>query len=633
MLYRAGFLSRYLEHALLDEDIPYRMWGSFRFYDRMEIRDTIAYLRMVVYQDNYSFLRVINVPRRKMGKNRVTYIKTCAEEEGVSYYKALVNHVRDRALNGTGADEFVWLIELFQKKIETSLPSEILNELLDKSGYRQYIRENGDMERLDNLAELCKSVTEYERNYGEELSLEEYLNHVALRYDEEERGDNNDFVRLMTIHASKGLEFPCVFVAGMSDGVFPSSRSIEERKQAGLEEERRLCFVAMTRARERLYLTESEGFGAGGQRKYPSRFLFDVDEGLYERIGTIAEELEADFRKKAYLTSSHVDSTRFIVGNKVNHIIFGEGEIQSLDVKKGVYNIYFRDINKIKPIGIDYDFSGNFMPLKQIQSNALSIPNTNINNTDIVMTEEIDIYDAQNTEECSRTDNSSWVFEPEIIIENYGVHTSNNYEEYSEEFSEEYTENYTSETSKEQTKANTTAFIDDERESAENTGVKQYELTYDPTESNLWKRADVPHEGWSFVNLIDLGTPSGVCGMCGHQIIRYVHIMTHPDYPGSIGAGSVCAGRMEGNYDKAEKREREYKNTQTRRRNFLKRKWKKSRKGNLYLTLDGVVVIVLPDKYLAGYWRYSVHNEMSKNFPSLEQAKLAAFDMVIYGKD
>jgi len=629
MLYRAGFLSRYLEQALLDEDIPYRMWGSSRFYDRMEIRDTIAYLRMVVYQDNYSFLRVINVPRRKMGKNRVTYIKACAEEEGISYYKALVNHVCDRALNGTGAYEFVWLIELFQKKVESSLPSEILNELLDKSGYRRYIRENGDMERLDNLAELCKAVTEYERNYGEELSLEEYLNHVALRYDEEERGDNNDFVRLMTIHASKGLEFPCVFVAGMSDGVFPSSRSIEERKQAGLEEERRLCFVAITRAREQLYLTESEGFGAGGQRKCPSRFLFNVDEGLYERIGTVPKELEADSRKNICFSETQTIITRRALGDKVSHMVFGDGEIQSIDNETETYNIFFSGINKIKPISIDYDFSNTIYLEKGVQTNVIGIPSTT--GTDAELTE---VHDAINSEEWEKADTYAYNCFQDYSEEQNRDNTKDYYEESTEEHSEEYTETHTTEySSDEHTNAHTSPFISDEQESAENCNKKHYELTYDPGEKNLWKRADVPHEGWRFVNLIDLGSPAGVCGMCGHQVIRYVHIMTHPNYSGSIGAGSVCAGRMEGNLSKADKREREYRNMQNRRSNFLKRKWKTSRKGNLFLTLEGVVIIILPDKFLDGYWRYSIHNKMSESFPSLEQAKLAAFDMVIYGKD
>ena len=618
MLYRAGFLSRYLEQALLEEDIPYRMWGSSRFYDRMEIRDIIAYLRMIVYQDNYSFLRIINVPRRKMGKNRITYIKTCAEDEGVSYYKALVNHVRDKALNGTGADEFVWLIELFHKKVETALPSEILNELLDKSGYRQYIRENGDMERLDNLAELCKAVTEYERTFGEELSLEEYLNYVALRYDEDNR-DNNDCVRLMTIHASKGLEFPCVFVAGMSDGVFPSSRTIEDRKQAGLEEERRLCFVAITRAREQLYLTESEGFAAGGQKKFPSRFIFDVDEGLYERIGVIPEELEANYKKNFYIADTHTITNRFLIGNKINHAIFGEGEIKSLDVEKSVYNIYFNEINKIKPIGIGYDFSSTLSPVMRLNADEMIFPNTAVFDADII---EADVVEA---------------FEPDFIDENSKEQTTVVYEEITNEYSEEYTEetseNFTYDYSSETVTKFSLPGIIDEQESIENTNIKQKELTYDPLETNLWKRADVPHEGWCCVNLIDLGSPSGTCGMCGHQIIRYVHIMTHPDYPGSVGAGSVCAGRMEGNLDKAEKREREYINLQNRRKNFVKREWKKSRKGNLFLTLEGVVIIILSDKFLDGHWLYSIHNEMSKSFPSLEQAKLAAFDKVMFGKE
>jgi DNA helicase-2/ATP-dependent DNA helicase PcrA len=183
----------------------------------MEVRDAFAYLRMAAYQDDLSFLRIINVPRRKMGKTRLTYLRCCAEAEGLSLYNSLIKHKHDERFANTGAGDFITLIERFRNR--TMLPSDLMQQLLTESGYESYIRENGDMERLDNLAELLKAVTEYERSFGEDLKLEDYLSYVALRYDESELEDNRDFVQLMTIHASKGLEFPCVFIMGMSEGM------------------------------------------------------------------------------------------------------------------------------------------------------------------------------------------------------------------------------------------------------------------------------------------------------------------------------------------------------------------------------------------------------------------------------
>lgn len=140
-------------------------------------------------------------------------------------------------------------------------PSAILDEVLTKTGYEQYIRENGSMERLDNLSELKRMTVARERDWGETYPLDLYLQQIAV--ESAEREEESDAVRLMTIHAAKGLEFPVCFVCGMSEGVFPSARTLEERKEAGLEEERRLCFVALTRAMQRLYMTESEGTSIG----------------------------------------------------------------------------------------------------------------------------------------------------------------------------------------------------------------------------------------------------------------------------------------------------------------------------------------------------------------------------------
>ena len=584
LLYRASFLSRYLEQALLEKDIPYRIWGGIRFYERMEIRDTIAYLRMVAYQDDLSFLRIINVPRRKMGKTRTSYLRSCAEEERTNMYSALKNHIDDEQFAGTGAKGFVKLIENFRNK--PCAPSELMHAILEESGYEQYIRELGDEERLDNLAELRKAITEYERTYGEELPLDDYLNYIALRYDEDDLEENQDHVRLMTIHASKGLEFPCVFVTGMTEGIIPSSRTIEERKLEGLEEERRLCFVAITRARERLYFTDSEGFGFKGDKKLPSRFLFDIDEGLYERIGTISQNLVDELRRKTYSTQYIKNVNAIAVGEKVEHAVFGNGTIQSLDLAKGVYNIHFEKLEKIKPIGMDYGFSPKPILLLE-QTDDKSAPESQIAFNGFVRDDdnEDDVID----------------IDPKPFDED--------------------------ETAKEMESESIIAF--EERTGSEiEYSVSTKALTIDTAETNLWKRADVPHSGWLCVGFYDLGKPIGICEMCGYQIIRYVHVMNHPEFPGDIRAGRVCAGRMAGNPEEALKREQDHINMQKRRSYFIQRKWKKSKKGNMYLNFMDINIVLVPDKYHEGFWKYMIDGKISHAYISIEEAKLGAFDAV-----
>jgi len=591
ILYRASFLSRYPEQALLEENVPYRIWGGVRFYDRMEVRDALAYLRMAAYQDDLSFTRIINVPRRKMGKARLAYLHSCAEAEGTGLYDALVRHRSDEILSNTGAEEFIDLIEGFRDK--EARPSDLMQQLLEKSGYERYIRENGDMERLDNLAELYKAVTEYENSFGENIRLEDYLSHVVMRYDEEERGENRDCVQLMTIHASKGMEFPCVFIIGMTEGIFPSYRSIEERRQMGLEEERRLCFVAITRAKERLFLTEPEGFGSNGSKKLPSRFLFDIDEGLYERLGVIPEDILAELRRTSTTSPGNERKDILSMGTGVNHAIFGSGEVKSVNKEKGVYNILFYQMNKIKPISMDYDFSAG-------AKNQL-IP---ASEPDIKENRQSDayIYDDEIKHEVEAVKVEAVKVEvAKIKVEEVVVKM---------EVEEEAEEGEPEEIVEEE-------IID----------IPQNELTQDPNEKNLWKRSDVPHTGWICVDLIDLGKPTGVCEMCGYQIIRYVHVMKHPLYPGRIGAGCVCAGRMEGDSEKAALRERDYKNLQSRRMNFLKREWKKSNKGNFYLNYKYKNVVLLKNKFKTSYWKFSIDGIMSEEeYSSLAEAKLAAFD-------
>jgi len=228
--------------------------------------------------------------------------------------------------------------------------SELLQKLLIDTGYEQYIRESGEMERLDNVSELARSIVALEAGYGEPLPLAAFLQDVSLHRDVEE-DEGKDRVRIMTAHTAKGLEFDTVIAAGMSEKTFPSARALEERREDALEEERRLAYVAMTRARRRLFLTESEGFGFRGYAKTPSRFLFDVADEHIVRIGTIGDGIMAEYALQTVIRKPSADA-HLPEGAAVKHKVFGEGVIESLDEETKTYMIRF--LAGVKPIRFDY---------------------------------------------------------------------------------------------------------------------------------------------------------------------------------------------------------------------------------------------------------------------------------------
>ncbi|MBO6052136.1 MAG: UvrD-helicase domain-containing protein, partial [Clostridia bacterium] len=353
LLYRAGFLSRFLEQSLMQAGIPYELWGSVRFWERMEIRDTLAYLRLLLSDDDEAFERIANTPRRSFGRAKLDALKAIAAEEGERLYPTLCKYLADPLFARTDMPAFVSLIEELRAKAAVTSVSDLMQEVLDRSGYERYIREQGSMERLDNLAECKRSVWEREQSYGEFYALPVFLQEVALESDRD-AGEDADRVKLMTIHASKGLEFPAVFVCGLTEGIFPSGRTLEERKDAGLEEERRLCFVAMTRAMRRLVLTESEGTGSDRQTKRPSRFLADIGEEHFTRIGTVPKDLAAPSAASA---DPSAPGAPLGVGSPVEHPIFGRGTVEEIDPAKGVYYILFEKTMSRRPVSMDYDFT------------------------------------------------------------------------------------------------------------------------------------------------------------------------------------------------------------------------------------------------------------------------------------
>ena len=255
ILYRAHYVTRSIEEAFQQQEIPYAIHSGVQFFDRREVKDALSYLRMVQFHDDLSFERIVNQPKRNIGERRMKFLRTFAEGQHISLYQALCRSFDDPLFKGTKAREFIDLVETYSAQASTRPVSELLAELLDKSGYEEALRTEGSQERLDNLAELRQSVYEYETSCGEEARLDDYLSHVAL-FSNLDKGLDGDKVKLMTIHAAKGLEFPHVIIAGLSEGILPSRKT---KTVDAMEEERRLCFVAMTRAQKSLALTCAGG--------------------------------------------------------------------------------------------------------------------------------------------------------------------------------------------------------------------------------------------------------------------------------------------------------------------------------------------------------------------------------------
>ena len=350
LLYRAHYVTRAIEQVFLQEKIPYTIYSGVQFYDRMEIKDALCYLRMIVYRDDLSFRRIVNAPKRNMGKRRMEFLQDYAEQHSCTLYQALQATLEDPVFKGTKAGQFVALVERFAGGQAGRPVSEVLADILNESGYEKMLRTEGSQERLDNLAELKQSVYEYETTCGEECTLEHYLSHVAL-FTNTDSLDSKGKVKLMTVHAAKGLEFPCVFLCGMNEGIFPSRKV---RTLEAMEEERRLAFVAVTRAEKLLYLTRAESRNFDGSPQYPSRFILDIDRQLIQftkepREGLIKEARNYIELSRKYMPASERDVV-FPVGQRVRHAVFGTGTVTDVDRDRGAHVIQFDSMDTPRKI-------------------------------------------------------------------------------------------------------------------------------------------------------------------------------------------------------------------------------------------------------------------------------------------
>ncbi len=598
VLYRSGFLSRVIEKKFTENGIPYEIFGGVKFYQRMEIQDVMAYLRLVAFDDDISFKRIINTPRRRFGRTKLQHLQLLKDE--MSFYETLKNNIDDPVFKNSGAKEFISIIDEIREQYKTISLSDCIEKICNESGYEKYIRELGDMERFENLSEFKRIASEYEKNFGESVSLKEFINQISLQAEDDSE-DTCDMVKLMTIHASKGLEFPNVFIMGFSEGIFPSSKTIEERKQLGLEEERRLCYVAITRAEKRLFLLDSEGYTQNDKQKLPSRFLKEIGEDNYIRIGTISKELqdEAD-RYASDLTGEYTENKIKNIGDIVTHPAFGTGEIIGYAKNNNSYRIKFEKLGSERIISADYFYKKHNLP--EIKSAEQSEEKETAKVDSITPDQCSDVknrnYEKDNKSEKANSDTSKKNIIPD------------GYEKSEEKIIPEIKATSGSSEKKELHET-------EKQETVKNPDPSDYD--------NLWKRDDVPKTGWICVGVTDLGAPSAVCEMCGYQIIRYVHHMVHPTY-GSLAVGCICAGKMEGDIEKAKKREQDFKNKQARKESFKERKWKTSRNNNSYIKIKNHLIVLYYNKKYNN-WKYSIDNVFCVEvYPSRDEAMNAAFE-------
>ena len=347
ILYRAHYVSRSIEEEFLTKEIPYTLYSGVPFYSRKEIKDTLSYLRLIISADDLSFIRVINEPKRGIGKTRLKRLVEYGQQNYCSLLEALEFSQNDQLFLTTEAHNFLEMLKTLKDLVNELSITDLLAQTLHLSGYEELLRREGDVDRLDNLSELKRSIYEFETTSGEDCSLEDYLNQIAL-FTNMDIADKGSTVKMMTIHSAKGLEFPYVFVCGLNEGIFPSARTNTYEK---LEEERRLAFVAYSRAMNGLFLTDSEGRNYDGSMRYPSRFIFNTERVNLDYVVDLPEELVAETYVQINTHENRLRPKKLLnVGDRIRHSVFGAGSIEQVDEEKSCYLVQFDSVETQRSI-------------------------------------------------------------------------------------------------------------------------------------------------------------------------------------------------------------------------------------------------------------------------------------------
>ena len=359
VLYRTNAQSRLFEEKMITANIPYKIVGGVNFYARKEIKDLLAYLKTIDNgKDDLAVRRIINVPKRGIGLTTVNRITEAAQQRGISFYEALCSAdlVPGLGRSISKLESFAAMIEYFRKEAEHLSITELMKEILTETGYVEELKAEGEEEaevRLQNIDEFLNKIAAYEESCEEELpTLSGFLEEVALVADIDSLDEESDYVVLMTLHSAKGLEFPYVYLAGMEDGIFPSYMTITADDPTELEEERRLCYVGITRAKKELSMTCARRRMIRGETQYNkmSRFLKEVPPQLLS-TGKIVEKEELElpkqnayvqakqsFQAKPFMISKPVqqfgvksgEGLSYGVGDRVRHMKFGEGTVTAI---------------------------------------------------------------------------------------------------------------------------------------------------------------------------------------------------------------------------------------------------------------------------------------------------------------
>ncbi len=373
LLYRSNAQSRILEHALFAANLPYRVYGGLRFFERAEIKHVLAYMRLIANaNDDTALLRVINFPARGIGARSLEQLQEGARQNDCSLWQAAINKVGNGSVGGKGLDGFVHLIREMTDQAYGITLSEVAELATTVSGLKAHYENDKDGEdRLENLAELITATVAFtNQDFGNHNNVDgdepqdlmtQFLTHASLEAGDHQATIGYDALQLMTVHAAKGLEFKAVFISGLEEGLCPHENSMSENN--GLEEERRLMYVAVTRARQRLYLSHAQSRMLHGQVRYgiPSRFLDEIPEALLKRLNSkpIAKPYAAggnyQTTSNQTVAPSQSNNYPFKIGSSVRHTKFGEGVVVTYEGsgENLVIKINFGN-NGLKTLAMEY---------------------------------------------------------------------------------------------------------------------------------------------------------------------------------------------------------------------------------------------------------------------------------------